>query len=92
MQPYCVSWRDLDSEALVLRSVLRPCFRLGLQHLPPATPVPSSNTLLRTAHIRMHYHVIRNIPEWGNVRERVDFTLHADCGLVNSLGDIATPW
>lgn len=37
MQAYCVSWRDLDSEALVLRSVLRPCFRLWLQHLPPAT-------------------------------------------------------
>lgn len=51
MQAYCVSWRDLDSEALVLRSFLRPCFRLRLQHLPPATPVPSSNTPLHTARI-----------------------------------------
>lgn len=58
MQPYCVSWRDLDSEALVLRAVLRPCFRLRLQHLPPATPVPSSNTPLHTARIRTNYHAV----------------------------------
>lgn len=48
MKPYCVSWWDLDSEALVLWSVLRPCFRLWLQHLPPATPVqpfPQQNEL-----------------------------------------------
>lgn len=76
MQPYCVSWRDLDSEALVLWSVQRPCFRLGLQHLPPATPVPSSNTPLHTACITMHYHVIGNIPEQENVCERAVF-LHS---------------
>lgn len=59
MQPYCVSWRDLDSEALVLRSVLRPCFRLRLQHLPPATTTPSHRPapLLHTARIRTYYAV-----------------------------------
>lgn len=41
MQPYCVSWRDLVAEALVLRSVLRPYFRLLLQHLP-SSPSPLS--------------------------------------------------
>lgn len=78
MQPYCVSWRDLDSEALVLRSVLRPCFRLRLQHLPPATPVPSSNTPLHTARIRTHYHVVWKCvwkgsfssPRWLRHREK----------------------
>lgn len=95
MQPYCVSWRDLDSEALVLRSVLRPCFRLWLQHLPPATPVQPSNT----PHHNTHTHTpppkrviisYGNIPVWGNVCERPILIARANCLIVTSLSDIMT--
>lgn len=90
MQAYCVSWRDLDSEALVLRSFLRPCFRLRLQHLPPATPVPSSNTRLHTARIGMHYHVAEMSRSGGKVCERANFfeKPNADFLVMKSWGGI----
>lgn len=76
MQPYCVSWRDLDSEALVLRSVLRPCFRVWLQHLPSATPVQPDPCKM-SYHIRLlHY---GNVRVRGNVWERTILIAHANC-------------
>lgn len=78
MQPYCVSWRDLDSEALVLRSVLRPCFRLWLQHLPPATLFQPSPPLRKMSyHIRLlHY---GNVPLQANVWEMTILIALANC-------------